>query len=164
MAFLIDKVSYFALALIIGGFMKKIIFVILTLTSLNIFADLNGRWIGQGEWSYQGSGTHCFMQLTFVDTNQYLERKPGYFDCDMVGLDIYPAKFKKDGTKLLNANGDVVGSYIGNEVKIKEQYDDNVYINSTIRFDGLHFDYNESWIGSDNEEIYEITGRLFTNR
>jgi len=144
--------------------MRKIIFLILTLTSFNIFANLNGRWIGQGEWTYQGSGTHCFMQLSFIDTNQYLERKAGYFDCDMVSLEIYPAKFIKQGSQLLNDNGEVVGSYIGNEIKLKEQYDDNVSINSTITFDGLHFDYHESWIGSDGEEIYQIIGRLFTGR
>lgn len=144
--------------------MRKLLVLMISIFSFNLFANLNGRWIGQGEWSYQGSGTHCFMQLSFVDSVQYLERKAGYFDCDMVGLDIYPAKFIKNGTQLLNENGEIVGSYIGNEIKIKEQYDDNVVINSTIRFDGLHFDYNENWIGSDGDEIYQIIGRLFTSR
>ncbi len=144
--------------------MRKIFVLMISVLSFNLFANLNGRWIGQGEWSYQGSGTHCFMQLTFIDSAQYLERKAGYFDCDMVGLDIFPAKFIKNGTQLINENGDVVGSYIGNEIKLTEQYDDNVVINSSIRFDGLHFDYNESWIGSDGKEIYQIIGRLFTSR
>jgi hypothetical protein len=144
--------------------MRRVFFLMLTLFSFNLLANLNGRWIGQGEWSYQGSGTHCFMQLSFVDTDQYLERKAGYFDCDMVGLDIYPAKFFKKGSQLLNANGDVVGTYIGNEIKLEEQYDDTVVIRSSIKFDGLHFDYNENWIGSDNNLIYQIVGRLFTSR
>ncbi len=136
----------------------------LALFSMNIFADLNGKWIGQGEWTYQGSGAHCFMQLSFVDTNQYLERKGGYFDCDMVGLNIFPAKFIKKGNDLVDSNGEIVGSYIGNEIHLTEHYDDTVVIHSNIKFDGLHFDYVENWIGSDNQEIYQITGRLFTNK
>lgn len=143
--------------------MKKLGLILLFLSNIAL-ADIGGNWIGQGEWTYQGSGTHCFMNMSFKDNTKYLERVSGYFDCDMVGLDITPAKFVKNGTDLLNENGEVVGNYIGNTITLVEDYSDTVKVHSTIKVDNLHFDYDESWIGSDGEEIYHINGRMFTNR
>ncbi len=123
---------------------------------------LTGKWLGQGEWTYQGSGAHCYMNLEFTDSKNYLERKGGYFDCGFVGLASEPAKFAKQGTQLIAENGQVAGSYENNVITLNEAYSETVGIVTTIKVDGLHFDYSEIWTGSDGKELYVITGRLFT--
>ncbi|OGR62622.1 MAG: hypothetical protein A2X31_02300 [Elusimicrobia bacterium GWB2_63_22] len=123
---------------------------------------LTGKWLGQGEWTYQGSGAHCYMNLEFVDTKDYLERKGGYFDCGFVGLASEPAKFAKQGTQLIAEDGQVAGSYENNVVTLNEAYSENVGIVTTIKVDGLHFDYSEIWTEANGKELYVITGRLFT--
>lgn len=124
---------------------------------------LSGRWLGWGEWTYQGSGTRCdSMTLTFEDAPGYLDRRGGYFDCGFVALESLPARFTKRGTELLDESGAVAGSYEGNVVTLTEAYSENVDIFTTIKVDGLHFDYNEIWKDKGGKEIYVITGRLFT--
>lgn len=123
---------------------------------------LSGKWLGQGEWTYQGSGAHCYMNLEFEDTRDYLLRKGGYFDCGFVGLASEPAKFLKSGTQLLTEDGQPAGSYEGGVIKLNEAYSENVGIVTTIKVDGLHFDYSEIWTEKSGKELYVITGRLFT--
>lgn len=125
--------------------------------------SLTGKWTGWGEWTYQGSGTRCdVMTLVFEDGGKYLDRKGGYFDCGVVALEAYPARFTKRGSELLDENGAVAGSYANGAVVLKEAYSENVDILTTIRVDGLHFDYREVWTQKNGRELYVITGRLFT--
>ena len=123
---------------------------------------LTGKWLGQGEWTYQGSGAHCYMDLEFEDTPEYLFRKGGYFDCGFAGLASEPAKFVKKGTLLLDGDGGEAGSYVNDTVTLKEAYGANVDIVTVIKRDGLHFDYSEIWTEKSGRELYVITGRLFT--
>lgn len=132
-------------------------------TGANPGNSLTGRWTGWGEWTYQGSGTRCTsMWLAFEDGKDYLDRKGGYFDCGFVALDSEPARWTKKGGLLLDQNGAEAGSYAGGSVVLKEAYSGNVDILTTIKVDGLHFDYSEVWTEKSGRELYVITGRLFT--
>lgn len=125
-------------------------------------AGISGRWLGQGEWTYQGSGAHCYMSMEFEEGADYLFRKSGYFDCSVVGLNIEPELFVKKGSQLLDQDGRVVGSYENKVITLNEAYNAEVDIKTTIRLDGLHFDYSEIWTEKDGSELYNIRGRLFT--
>jgi len=125
--------------------------------------SLTGRWIGWGEWTYQGSGTRCdVMTLTFEDGKDYLDRKGGYFDCGVVALASEPARFEKRGSQLFDTSGRPAGSYEGNVITLNEAYNENVGIVTTITVNGLHFDYSEIWTEKNGRQLYVITGRLFT--
>ena len=123
---------------------------------------LTGKWLGQGEWTYQGSGAHCYMNLEFDDNNGFLQRKGGYFDCGFVALASEPARFVKKSTGLFFEDGREAGSYIGDVITLNEAYSENVDIRTVIRRDGYHFDYSEIWTEKSGRELYVITGRLFT--
>jgi hypothetical protein len=123
---------------------------------------LAGKWLGQGEWTYQGSGAHCYMNMEFEEGEDYLFRKGGYFDCSVVGLAIEPATFVKKDGQLLDPDGAVVGSYENKVITLNEAYNADVAIKTTIKVDGLHFDYSEIWLQKDGSELYNIHGRLFT--
>jgi len=125
-------------------------------------SGLTGKWLGWGDWTYQGSGTHCDMSMEFEEGADYLLRKGGYFDCSVVGLNIDPARFARKGTQLLDQKGAVVGSYEDNVITLNEAYDANVDIKTVIRVNGLHFDYSEIWTEKNGKELYNIQGRLFT--
>ena len=143
----------------------KLIAAILCLIAVNCSAaDLSGNWLGQGEWTYQGSGDHCYMKMNFEENENFLVRKGGYIDCSMISMTIEPARYRKKGTQLLNQDEVVVGSYENNIIKIKEDNTDNIDIWITIVVNGLHFDYTELWQKKDGAEIYNIQGRLFTNK
>ncbi|OGR43830.1 MAG: hypothetical protein A2X35_08955 [Elusimicrobia bacterium GWA2_61_42] len=123
---------------------------------------ISGNWLGWGEWTYQGSGAHCYMDMAFEEGADYLFRKGGYFDCGMVGLAVEPARFVKKGTQLLDEAGQAAGSYENNVITLNEVYSESVDIFTTIKRDGLHFDYSEIWKLKDGSELYNISGRLFT--
>lgn len=124
-------------------------------------AALHGEWNGWGDWVFQGSGTHCStMNLKFSESENKLQRLGGLFDCGLVALHIEPQVFEKQGNVLL-IDGKEVGSVNGGTYQWTEHYSDTVLIKNSLKVDGLHMDYYERWIGSDNEIIYEITGRLF---
>jgi len=142
--------------------MKLIAIIFGLLTATCAAAGLSGKWLGQGEWTYQGSGAHCYMNLSFEENDDYLIRKGGYFDCQVVGLNVEPARFRKKGTQLLNEDMNVIGSYENNIIKLNEVYSADVDIFTTIKVDGLHFDYSEIWKKKDGSELYNISGRLFT--
>ncbi|HAH32203.1 MAG TPA: hypothetical protein DCL44_07820 [Elusimicrobia bacterium] len=125
-------------------------------------AGISGSWLGQGEWTYHGSGAHCYMSMEFEEGADYLFRKGGYFDCSVVGLNIDPARFVKKGTQLLDQDGLVVGSYENNEITLNEIYNNTVDITTIIKINGLHFDYSEIWREKEGSELYNIQGRLFT--
>ena len=125
-------------------------------------SGLAGKWTGWGEWTYQGSGTRCDMNLEFEDGPDYLFRKSGYFDCSVAALASDPARFTKKGTELLDQDGNVAGSYENNVIILNEAYNDNVEIKTTIKVSGLHFDYSEVWTEKSGRELYNIQGRLFS--
>ncbi len=125
-------------------------------------SGLSGKWLGQGEWTYQGSGAHCYMDMEFEDGPDYLFRKGGYFDCSVAGMNVEPARFVKKGTQLLDQDGLAAGSYENNVITLNEAYDANVDIKTTIKVSGLHFDYSEIWTEKNGRELYNIQGRLFT--
>ena len=127
-------------------------------------AGLAGKWLGWGEWTYHGSstGAHCDMSMEFEEGADYLFRKGGYFDCSAVALDVEPARFVKKGTQLLDQDGLVAGSYENNLIILNEAYNENISITTTIKVNGLHFDYSEIWREKDGSELYNIQGRLFT--
>lgn len=140
------------------------VFLLGLLFVANSYADISGRWIGQGEWTYEGSGTHCFMNLSFEENASKLIRKPGFFDCDMVGLDVMPLELTKTGNKLFDIEGNLVGTYIGNKIELTEKYSETVNVETTIVVDGLHFDYQEEWKELNGNLIYLIKGRLFSSK
>lgn len=142
----------------------KIILIVLSIISSNAYADLAGKWQGFGNWTYQGASDRCLMTLKFDDTKKSLIRHSSSFDCTMVGLEINEAEFAKSGNNLLDSEGKIVGTYQNNTITLSEPYSENVKINSIIKVDGLHLDYSEKWIEKDGSEIYDITGRLFTNK
>lgn len=125
--------------------------------------NLTGKWTGWGEWTYQGSGTRCdSMTLTFEDGKDHLDRKGGYFDCGFVGLASEPGRWTKKNGLLFDEAGAEAGSYEKGVIVLKEAYSANVGIVTTIKVDGLHFDYSEIWTEASGKELYVITGRLFT--
>ena len=144
--------------------MKFLFSAFLILQATQSFADLTGKWIGTGQWLYEGSGADCQMNMSFTETATTLERKAGLFDCSVVALDVLPEKFTKSGTNILNDENKIVGTYLNNVLTLTEVYDENVNILSTIKVDGLHFDYDERWIEKSGNEIYHISGRLFTDK
>lgn len=123
---------------------------------------LAGKWLGWGDWTYQGSGAHCQMSMEFEEGPDYLFRKGGYFDCSAVGLAVEPARFARKGAQLLDQDGNVAGSYENGVVTLNEAYSENVDIATVIKVDGLHFDYSEIWREKNGSELYNITGRMFT--
>ena len=124
-------------------------------------ANITGQWTGWGDWTYQGSGTHCdSMKLNYIETDTKLVRKPGYFDCQVVGLDIAEGEWTKQGNNLM-VDGEIVGTITDTTLHLSESYDENVTVVSDIAIEGTHFDYSEIWYDKDGSVIYEITGRLF---
>jgi len=121
-----------------------------------------GKWLGWGEWTYQGSGASCYMNMEFEEDADYLFRKGGYLDCGAVNLAIEPARFVRKGTQLLDQDGQAAGSYENNVITLYEAYSAEVDITTVIKVDGLHFDYSEIWRGKNGAELYNIWGRLFT--
>jgi hypothetical protein len=141
--------------------MTKILGIVFLLWSSVSFANVSGNWIGWGTWTYVGSGTHCdSMTLGFVETKDKLTRTGGYFDCQVVGLDIDAATFTKQGNNLI-VDGVVVGNISENTIHLTEQYSPDVKIVSDIAIEAGHFDYSEIWYDKNDIVIYEITGRLF---
>lgn len=132
----------------------------LLLTS-SAFANITGHWSGWGDWTYEGSGTHCYsMKLDLEETDGLLTRHGGYFDCQIVALDVAPAQWEKRGNNLLIDN-QIVGSITDKGLHLEEKYSEEVKIITDITYDGNHMDYTETWFNKDQIVVYEITGRFF---
>ncbi|HEX7675468.1 MAG TPA: hypothetical protein VF412_14930 [Bdellovibrio sp.] len=124
-------------------------------------AALGGEWNGWGDWTFQGSGAHCdTMKLQFNETQSQLQRVSGYFDCGITALQLPEQTFQKNGKDLL-VDGQVVGSVEADTYKWTERYSDTVKVQNLLQVEGHHMTYTETWIGSDGQTIYVITGRLF---
>lgn len=141
--------------------MKKIIGLLFLMWSSISFASFSGRWNGWGTWSYQGSETNCdSMTLTFIETKDKLIRKGGYFDCQILGLEIDAKEWNKEG-KNLTIDGLVVGTINDNSIHLTEQYSETIKVDSDIVRAAGHFDYNETWYDKDDFQFYQIKGRFF---
>jgi hypothetical protein len=141
--------------------MKKIFFVLILLLQTNLtFANINGEWSGWGSWTYDNGSAPCDMKISFEVSENSFSRKSGYFDCTVVGLDLPPINLKKIGNNLYDGE-ELVGLLTENSLELKENYSDTVTINTLIKIDGRHFDYQEHWLDQNQNEIYKITGRMF---
>jgi len=141
--------------------MKKLIVLTSLLLSTTAFASLTGQWTGWGDWTYEGAGTHCYsMKLNFEESDGLLVRHGGYFDCQMVGLDVAPGEWTKRGNNLL-VDDKIVGTITDSRLHLEEEYSDEVKIVTEVTYEGNHMDYVETWYDKDMIVVYEITGRLF---
>ena len=134
-------------------------FLILISTTLS-FAGVGGNWQGWGEWSYDGSGSPCDMKISFNETSKSFSRTSGYFDCSIIGLDLEPVTYTKNGENLFDGDK-LIGRITENSLELKEAYSETVTIDTKLIVEGHHADYLEIWTGQDGNQIYKITGRLF---
>lgn len=142
--------------------MKNFLLIAALIFSLPAFADVSGRWIGWGEWTFQGQGTDCkTMLLSYAETSTEFKRLGGTFDCGVVVLHSDPLSWERRGNDLF-LNGVRAGALFPNGFETAEPYDDEgTMVHTKFVREGNHADYLERWIGKDGEEIYLITGRLF---
>ncbi|MGZ3788956.1 MAG: hypothetical protein ACXVLQ_10550 [Bacteriovorax sp.] len=141
--------------------MKLIVGILFLIMSSVSFANISGEWNGWGTWTYEGSGVKCNpMTLRFSETNNKLIRAGGYFDCEIVALDVSSGEWTKEGNNLL-VDGEIVGTITDHSVHLVEKYSETVKVVSDITINGLHLDYSEMWLDKDDVLIYEIKGRLF---
>lgn len=134
-------------------------------TSLGAWAQtagLQGKWIGWGEWTFDGSGTNCQMQMAFSESATELKRTGGYFDCNVVGLASDPKTWVIQGSDLLE-DGAVVGHIKNNFVQVSEAYSDTVHIVTTMKLNGSKMDYEEIWYIHGTEVLYRIIGEFRKN-
>lgn len=134
--------------------------LVLTFSSVS-FAGLTGEWSGWGDWMYEGAGTHCYkMKINFEETKGQLIRHGGFFDCEMVALDVSPGEWVVQGNNLMMGDK-IVGSLTEKGLHMEEEYTDDIVIMTDISYEGNHMDYTETWFDRDQIVIYEITGRFF---
>ncbi len=138
--------------------------LILCFCSSMAFANVSGSWLGWVDWSFDGSPAHCDAQMKFNQTSQTLSRQSGFFDCNVVTMQMDAKDWTlKDGQMF---EGDVaVGTYGPQEYRWTEDYSSTVKIETEIKLSALHMDYVEVWKNkTDGSEIYIIQGRLFSSR
>jgi hypothetical protein len=123
-------------------------------------ASVNGAWIGWGDWTFDGSGDHCDMTLNFKETATTLTRVSGHFACTAVGLAL-PAETWTIQNETLISNGEAIGKITEGLIEMREKYNDNVSIQTVMKIDGHHMDYEEIWTEKNNRVLYDIKGRLF---
>ncbi len=147
------------------GSTKLISIFFLSFFSISTFADLSGDWIGQGYWTFEGSGTKCIYKMSFEESENSLIRKSGSVDCDVVGSVMEVLKLLKVNGQLIHAEtNQVMGSYSQNNYTIIEEYSESIYMVSKIKVNNTHFDYEEKWFDRNRSELYFLYGRLFTSR
>ena len=130
--------------------------------------DLNGRWLGWVDWTYDGSGTRCDSQMHFQQNETQLSRVQAQFDCQVVYMEAEPKTWLLKNGKMYqqdaqgNAVGEALGEYADKYFHWVENYDENVIIENEIRIEARHIDYKEKWTKiSDQSTIYLLNGRLF---
>lgn len=142
--------------------MKALLFVLGLFVSLPAFADVSGRWIGWGEWTYQGQGTDCkTMVIRYQETAGEFKRLGGTFDCGIVVLHSDPLTWERRGNELF-LDGAKAGALYPNGFETSEPYnDEGTMVHTKFVREGNHADYEERWVSKDGGEIYLIRGRLF---
>lgn len=141
--------------------MRSFLFTALfLLISSSTFANTTGKWTGWVYWSFQGSGTKCFSDLTLKETESVLHRVGGFFDCDLVTMEVNEQILDKVGNKLFLGEEEV-GTFQDGTYQWREKYSSDVMIENTITVKGSNMDYAEKWIQSDGRDLYKIEGRFF---
>lgn len=121
-------------------------------------ADVTGRWQGQGEWTYEGSGTNCpVMLLAYEETATSLKRTKGFFECGVVALHSDPIAWERQGQEL-SLDGEKAGEINENGFTASEGYSSDVSVTTKFTLKGQTADYLEIWRGKDGKDIYVIRG------
>lgn len=130
--------------------------------SLPALADVSGKWIGWGEWTYQGQGTDCpTMVIRYQETESEFKRLGGTFDCGIVVLHSDPLSWERRGSELY-LGGVKAGVVHPNGFETSEPYnDEGTMVHTKFLREGNHADYEERWVSKNGNEIYLIRGRLF---
>jgi len=147
--------------------MKKLISLFVLFCSLNSVASIAGQWTGFGTWKFQnkGEGARCMpMTMTWSENKNTLNLEQGYFDCEMVGLDLGSSIWTKKGDVLFDENNNEIGTYNGTQLNvIIPSPNEKTKISVSIKREANHIDYEEIWF-NEFEKVYIITGRLFTSK
>jgi hypothetical protein len=134
---------------------------LLLLLASSAQASIQGKWIGWGEWKFDGNGMACrTVQLAFNDDAKQLARVIGSLDCDQVFMEISPLTLEKSGGRLL-LDQKVVGDFTENHYHWIEPYSPTVNVEVLMDRAANHLDYQERWINVSGQKIYEINARLF---
>jgi hypothetical protein len=146
--------------------MQKALFLILSVLSIHVFADINGSWLGWGEWKFDGSGTRCStVKLEFTETDKALTRNKGTLDCDFVFMEMPELRLEKVGNDFF-VDGRNMGHFEGNTYSWAEIYSENIKIRVELVREAGHIDYHETWLDASNNSpdhlLYEINARVFT--
>jgi hypothetical protein len=146
--------------------LKFLITIVLLMLPLTSQADINGSWIGWGEWKYEGSGTDCStIKFDFNETDHSLTRTSGSIDCDVVSMQLPELRLEKSGQDL-TLDGVNVGHFDVNNYSWAEVYNENVKIRVELNREVNHIDYHEIWLDSSisnpDHILYEINARVFT--
>jgi hypothetical protein len=142
--------------------MKALFLVLGFFLTFPAFADVSGKWIGWGEWTYEGQGTDCkTMLIRYQETETEFKRLGGTFDCGIVVLHSDPLSWERRGNDLY-LSGVKAGVLYPNGFETSEPYnDEGTMVHTKFVREGNHADYEERWVSKDGSEIYLITGRLF---
>lgn len=143
--------------------LKVILF--LTFISLQSQASISGSWTGWGSWAFRNEQDliPCnLMKMRWTENEKSLSLAHGFYDCEVVRMEIDPVSWQKVGQDLFDENSSKVGTYDGQNLDIKIQSPvENTMIHIKIKREANHFDYRETWFNSD-EKVYIIKGRFFT--
>lgn len=122
-------------------------------------ADLTGAWKGWGIWMFDGEGVNCHMDLRFSESENQLIRHGGYFECNVVGMQTYGAKWDLLDNQLLFENT-IVGAYDGKQFSLVEYANETTNVHTSMTISGDTMAYEEKWIRNDGLVIYEIYGNF----
>lgn len=142
--------------------MKTFFIALGFLLSLPAFADVSGKWVGSGEWTYQGQGTDCpTMVIRFQETEGEFKRLGGTFDCGIVVLHSDPLRWERRGNDLY-LGGARAGALYPNGFETSEPVnDEGTMAHTKFVREGNRADYEERWVSANGNEIYLIRGQLF---
>lgn len=129
-------------------------------------ASFFGDWIGFGSWKFrgEGDGTHCpSMTMSWSESASAIGIEKGYFDCEVVGMELGKTTWKLASGLLYDAQNVAVGSYDGNHFSVDmPSPNEKTTIHLEITRTANHLDYQEVWFNAV-EKVYVIEGRFFTS-
>lgn len=143
---------------------KLFLIVALVLLASAAEADFAGKWIGWGSWTFKGDGVGCNpMQMQWAESKDSISIVGGYFDCDVVGMNLGNQTWVLKNGLLFDENQKQVGTYDGTFFEVDTPSpNENTSIHIKVKRDAGHIDYEEIWY-NPNEKIYVIEGRMFTS-
>ena len=146
--------------------MKSFLTLATLLLAITANASFLGNWAGFGSWKFrgQGDGTHCpSMTMTWSETSSSIGIEKGYFDCEVVGMELGQTNWKLQDGQLIDENNTVVGNYDGVHLAVEmPSPNEKTTISIHITRVANHLEYQEVWY-SAVEKVYVIEGRLFTS-